>query len=249
MVVKQIVSRQEAVKLWNNDNLYDANEWVIDHTEAGTILNLHRRLSQSLTRQLRFVSGSNLKEPCFVSDTDLDNQATRGIRQLSPESAALFDRIIDITDRMPDYDETITVTEDIIRDAHPPEQRIWTEHDYAEAFRQIVVAPHHIRMLKAQYHAPKRTLTATQMSKALGYPSYAVANLHYGRLGRLVGEQIGWQPLPEQTVSVLVTFEKPEREWHWIMRPGSCSGTGATWLGRSRKCGNTRRSRNNGSTL
>jgi 5-methylcytosine-specific restriction protein A len=91
--------------------------------------------------------------------------------------------------------------------------------DYAAAFRRVAVAPHQMRMLQAQYHAPDRTLTATQMSKALGYPTYSAANLHYGKLGRLVGEQIGWQPLPEQTVFVLVTFEKPGREWHWIMRP------------------------------
>lgn len=91
--------------------------------------------------------------------------------------------------------------------------------DYAAAFRRIAVAPHHMRMLQAQYHAPGRTLTATQMSKALGYPTYKAANLHYGKLARLVGEQIEWRPLPKQTVFVLVTFEKPGREWHWIMRP------------------------------
>lgn len=41
------------------------------------------------------------------------------------------------------------------------------------------------------------------------YPTYSAANLHYGKLGRLVGEQMGWTPLPKQTVFVLVTFEKP----------------------------------------
>jgi hypothetical protein len=76
--------------------------------------------------------------------------------------------------------------------------------DYAAAFRRVAVAPHHMRMLQAQYHAPGRTLTATQMSKALGYPTYSAANLHFGKLGRLLGEQIGWRPLPEQTVFVLV---------------------------------------------
>lgn len=90
---------------------------------------------------------------------------------------------------------------------------------YVAAFRQLQLAPHQLRMLQAQYHAPDRTLTATQMAKALGYTTYAAANLHYGKLGRLVGEQIGWKPLPEQSVFVLITFEKPGSEWHWIMRP------------------------------
>lgn len=91
--------------------------------------------------------------------------------------------------------------------------------DYIKAFKNIPVAPHHMRMLQAHYHQSARTITATQMSKALGYPTYAAANLHYGKLGRLVAEQIGWKPFPEQTIFVLVTFNKPEKEWHWIMRP------------------------------
>lgn len=95
----------------------------------------------------------------------------------------------------------------------------YTTDDYVAAFRRLAVASHHMRMLQAHYHAPQRTLTANQMSKALGYPKYSAANLHYGRLGRLIGEELGWRPLPEQTVFVLATFEKPAREWHWIMRP------------------------------
>jgi 5-methylcytosine-specific restriction enzyme A len=91
--------------------------------------------------------------------------------------------------------------------------------DYIRAFNKITVAPHHMRMLQAHYHQTNHDITATQMSKALGYPTYAVANLHYGKLGRLVAEQLEWSPLPEQTIFVLVTFNKPEREWHWIMRP------------------------------
>lgn len=111
MAVKQIVSRQEAVTLLNTDNLYDAREWIVDPEESGTLLHLHRRLSPALTRQLRFVSGSNRKEPCFVSDTELDNQATRGVREIALESATLLDRIIEITDRLPKDHEVITVTE------------------------------------------------------------------------------------------------------------------------------------------
>lgn len=90
----------------------------------------------------------------------------------------------------------------------------YTTDEYVTAFNQLTVALHHMRMLQANYHAPNRTLTATQMSKAMGYPNFNTANLHYGKLGRLVAEQLGWAPLPRQTVFVLVTFEKPGREWH-----------------------------------
>jgi len=91
--------------------------------------------------------------------------------------------------------------------------------DYVAAFGRIVVAPHHMRMLQAHYHAPNHTLTATQMAKAMGYPTFASGNLHYGRLGRTVGTALGWDPLPSTLVYVLAEFEKPEREWFWIMRP------------------------------
>lgn len=94
----------------------------------------------------------------------------------------------------------------------------YTAAEYVNAFRQLVMPPHHMRMLQANYHAPNRTITATMMAKAMGYPNYNTANLHYGKLGRLLAEQLGWNPLPQQTVFVIVTFEKPEKEWHWIMR-------------------------------
>jgi hypothetical protein len=50
----------------------------------------------------------------FTSDTHLDNQATRGIRELTPESAVLLDRIIEVTDRLPRTGQMLTVTEDIV---------------------------------------------------------------------------------------------------------------------------------------
>lgn len=143
MVVRQIVSRQEAVRLWNNDNLYDADEWVIDPAESGTLLNLHRRLAPDLTRQVRFVSGPNLKEPCFVSDAELDNQATRGVRQISLESATLLDRIIEVSDRLPKTGQIITVTEDMLRDdAKESERPAGVESEYSAITEEVdVTAP------------------------------------------------------------------------------------------------------------
>ena len=82
MTVKQVVSREEAIQLSNDDTLYDAEEWIVDPEHAGTPLHLHRRLAPSLTKQLRFASMDGPKEPSFVSGTDLDNQAMRGVRQL-----------------------------------------------------------------------------------------------------------------------------------------------------------------------
>jgi hypothetical protein len=128
MTVKRIVSRPEVVRLWNNDNLYDATEWAVDPEQSGTLLDLHRRLAPALTKRLRFESKTGPKEPCFVSDTELDNQATRGVRELTRQSAMLLDRIIAATDRIPKSGQAITVTDELLGDgqevAAPDEFRL-----------------------------------------------------------------------------------------------------------------------------
>lgn len=91
--------------------------------------------------------------------------------------------------------------------------------EYVYAFQNLVIAPHYRKMLRFNYFAPNRTLTATEMAKAMGYDHYTAANLHYGKLGRMVGEKLGLNPLPKYKVNVLVDFEKPEAEWTWIMKP------------------------------
>lgn len=95
----------------------------------------------------------------------------------------------------------------------------YTANDYIKAFQQQMISPYHLRMLQAHYHAPNKMLTATQMSKIMGYQNFNAANLHYGKLGKIIGNNLGWSPLPVTTLHVLAEFEKPEREWFWIMRP------------------------------
>jgi len=95
----------------------------------------------------------------------------------------------------------------------------FTAIEYASAFNDLKITPHYMQMLLANYHASNRTLTASMMAKVMGYDSYGAANLHYGTLGRLIGEKLGWHPLPEFKVNVLVDFEKEDKEWLWIMKP------------------------------
>lgn len=95
-------------------------------------------------------------------------------------------------------------------------ERIYTPEQYLKAFRAIKIHPHHLRMLQTHYFSPDRTITATQMAKAMGFRNYNASNLHYGACARMVGEKLGW--LPDTTLFVLVNFEKPDREWLWIMR-------------------------------
>ncbi|HQU44294.1 MAG: HNH endonuclease [Planctomycetia bacterium 21-64-5] len=90
---------------------------------------------------------------------------------------------------------------------------------YIAAFGKIAnVTDNQIQMLRLHYHAPARTTTASQMARAIGYGHYSVANAQYGRLGRVVGNALGYNPKQVQ-LATLVTFEKRHGEWHWLMRP------------------------------
>jgi HNH endonuclease len=126
MTVSRIVSRDEAVRIRGSDRLFPADEWLIDDTPAGgTPLHLHRRLDPAVTRQVRCImADGEVRGLFFVSDTHLDVQATRGVRELVAESAELLDRIISITDAMPRTEELVTVSEAMIRDGVPMAKRI-----------------------------------------------------------------------------------------------------------------------------
>lgn len=112
MVVGQILTnRDEAIKLIDNENLYEADEYLVSVEKSGTPLRLRRQLEPSVTKRLRFQLKAGPKAPFFVSETKLDNQATRGTRELTEESALLLDAIIDYTDRLPTSQSAIVVTE------------------------------------------------------------------------------------------------------------------------------------------
>lgn len=73
-------------------------------------------------------------------------------------------------------------------------------------------------MLRIHFCAPQRTVTAAELARSVGYPHHSFANSQYGRLGRLIGEQLDFNPTKER-VGSLATFEWRDRQWHWIMRP------------------------------
>lgn len=95
----------------------------------------------------------------------------------------------------------------------------FTDKEYKEAIEVLNLSEYQVQMLKLNFNAPAHTITATEMANGMHYKNYNAANLHYGRLGLILGKQLGWYPLPEMKVNVLVEFEKRNGEWHWIMRP------------------------------
>lgn len=64
---------------------------------------------------------------------------------------------------------------------------------YENALNEISINEKQKQMLKAHYEAPNRSITYTQLAAAAGYDDYAVANSQYGKLGRVLGEEVGFQ--------------------------------------------------------
>jgi hypothetical protein len=96
--------------------------------------------------------------------------------------------------------------------------------EYAEALRSLgtKLSSKHRELLLAHYHAPDRKVTAGQLASKVGYASFGAANLHYGKLGVLIGKHLGLSE-QDQHVGVLVLFIRPNtegnKEWVWQMRP------------------------------
>ena len=130
MIVGKIVSRSAAAKLLGATNLYPAEQWIIGAPEEGTPLNLHRRLEPSLSKRLRFRSpDGRTRGLSFVSETRLDSQATRGLQELTEESALLLELILHVTDRTGIPAETLTVTEALLPESSEPLPEAGGQHD------------------------------------------------------------------------------------------------------------------------
>lgn len=111
MIVREIVSHEIAAKLGGNDELFDASEWIVARNGTGSPLALGRRLEPAVTRRLRFRSSSGVRGLKFKSHSNLDEQTLRGVRELSPESAKILNRIVEATDRHYQVGTTLIVTE------------------------------------------------------------------------------------------------------------------------------------------
>lgn len=117
MTVNRIVSRREAIALFGNKNLYDATEFAIGSERDGTILRYDRVLALDLTKCLRFLTREGERGASFVSRTRLDNQALRGIRELTSQTAALLDEVLELTDDLTSTDEATVVSEQFLEGA------------------------------------------------------------------------------------------------------------------------------------
>jgi 5-methylcytosine-specific restriction enzyme A len=100
--------------------------------------------------------------------------------------------------------------------------------DFVKAFKSLMpLKEYQIKMLRANYKAGDIGITAGQMAVRCGWHDKGAANLHYGKLARRVGEQLGMRNLHpvghtkgEQVLAgVLVDFDLRNGKWFWALHP------------------------------
>lgn len=65
--------------------------------------------------------------------------------------------------------------------------------EYKSALEKVSMTDKQKLMLKAHFEALNRSVSYTQLAKAAGYESHEAANSQYGRLGKDIGLEVGFQ--------------------------------------------------------
>ena len=97
-------------------------------------------------------------------------------------------------------------------------------YHYVKSFQAIRgrMTDKQIGMLRFHYQAQNHTATMTEIAHSVGYPDYNTANLHYGAVGRMLAEEMGWTPQEESPwLSALVDFHRQNasEEWQLTLHP------------------------------
>ena len=103
------------------------------------------------------------------------------------------------------------------------------KEEYSLAFRKLrfheKLPESYVQILQAHYNAPGRRMTPTQLAEAANWENYSAVNLHYGLLGKMVCEELGYVPEDytsqgERNYTCGIAWgerETPESEWIWTM--------------------------------
>jgi hypothetical protein len=114
LTLDRIVSHKEAMLILKHDDLPGAADWAIAKDGSGTLVQHRRQLAPQITRQLQF-KGTNPRLK-FVSQDCLDTQTLRSPRELTWESAALLDEIIEMTDGKNRTKSPVTISDDQLQE-------------------------------------------------------------------------------------------------------------------------------------
>ena len=99
--------------------------------------------------------------------------------------------------------------------------------DYQRAFlalaSQSQMSETRRKLLRIHYQFYHHQATMSQIAEAMDWKSFSSANVHYGRLAQLIGEELGFEVAAGGAYcSALGTFVEPQARgdhWLFIMRP------------------------------
>ena len=93
--------------------------------------------------------------------------------------------------------------------------------DYVAAFKKIEsrMTDNQHKMLVNHHASPGYVTTSRNLAHSVGFSDYNAANLHYGKLGKMLADAMG---IAWQGVEMLVLFGPKgtgtNTEWLWVMR-------------------------------
>lgn len=105
---------------------------------------------------------------------------------------------------------------------------IGATEEFLEALQMIDLNSKERSMLKAHTFAPGATLTTAEIAAAADYKEFSSANMHYGKLGRKIGEMMGIKAPKgiRGNVTVYTRYlawgdeDQPhDQHWRWTMYP------------------------------
>jgi hypothetical protein len=135
----------------------------------------------------------------------------------------------------PSAEAALTALETLLRDREAAERQsrrlasngvlVPGPDAYRLALAVVRVHPNQWAMLNAHAAAGPNGLSATQLARAGSYDDFSTANLHYGKLGRLVADDLA-MALPvranetEVATAALATYDLfPDGIQRWVIHP------------------------------
>lgn len=129
---------------------------------------------------------------------------------------------------------------DTLFDSEAANRKLATTDEMLTAIRNILpkLNDNYLAMIRAHYHATDRRITATLLAEAAGYDGYGSANLHYGKIGSFLYEELpmdipkreGGKPIYTYMLADAADKKGSEEHWIWQMRPEVASAIKALGL-------------------
>ncbi|MGZ8983017.1 MAG: hypothetical protein ACXW11_03565 [Methylotenera sp.] len=129
-------------------------------------------------------------------------------------------------DSMADVQVKLRNFVDTLIDSEAENRKQATLDELVTAFRNILpkLNDNYLAMIRAHYQAPDQRITATLLADAAGYDGYSSANLHYGKIGGFLYEELPMDIPKRESGKPIYTFmladaaEKIGTEEHWVWK-------------------------------